>query len=175
MKWSITPDLYLTAAYFDSEQTQAVRDSVTGENSEIVGLQVDGYEFELKGDINEKLSIAFGVSSMDGETSSGGEPREIPDMQTSLWATYQVNDRFGWGFGFTHQGESNISNNKPGLVLPDYTRVDIAAYYMISDEWSMQFNVENLTDELYFPHSHSTHQASVGESMNARISIRRNF
>jgi len=175
MKWSINPNLYLTAAYFDSEQTQAVRDSVTGENSEIVGLQVDGYELELKGDINEKLSIAFGVSSMDGETSSGGEPREIPDIQTSLWATYQVNDRFGWGFGFTHQGESNISNNKPGLVLPDYTRVDIAAYYMISDEWSMQFNVENLTDELYFPHSHSTHQASVGESMNAGISIRRNF
>ena len=175
VKWSITPDLYFTAAYFDSEQTQAVRDSETGENSEIVGLQVDGFELELKGDVNEKLSIAIGVTSMDGETSSGGEPREIPDTQVSLWTTYQVNDRFGWGFGFTHQGESNISNNKPGLVLPDYTRVDLAAYYMISDEWSMQFNVENLTDELYFPHSHSTHQASVGEPMNARISIRRNF
>jgi len=175
VKWSITPDLYFTAAYFDSEQTQAVRDSETGENSEIVGLQVDGFELELKGDVNEKLSIVVGISSMDGETSSGGEPREIPDTQVSLWTTYQVNDRFGWGFGFTHQGESNISNNKPGLVLPDYTRVDLAAYYMISDEWSMQFNVENLTDELYFPHSHSTHQASVGEPMNARISIRRNF
>ena len=175
VKWEITPDLYFTAAYFDSEQTQAVRDSETGENSEIVGLQVDGFELELKGDVNEKLSIAVGVTSMDGETSSGGEPREIPDTQASLWATYQVNDRFGWGFGFTHQGKSNISNNKPGLVLPDYTRVDFAAYYMISDEWSMQFNVENLTDELYFPHSHSTHQASVGEPMNARISIRRNF
>ena len=175
VKWEITPDLYFTAAYFDSEQTQAVRDSETGENSEIVGLQVDGFELELKGDVNEKLSISVGVTSLDGETSSGGEPREIPDTQASLWATYQVNDRFGWGFGFTHQGESNISNNKPGLVLPDYTRVDFAAYYMISDEWSMQFNVENLTDELYFPHSHSTHQASVGEPMNARISIRRNF
>ena len=175
VKWSITPDIYFTAAYFDSEQTQAVRDSETGENSEIVGLQVDGFELELKGDVNEKLSIAIGVTSMDGETSSGGEPREIPETQSSLWATYQVNDRFGLGFGFTHQGESNISNNKPGLVLPDYTRVDLAAYYMISDEWSMQFNVENLTDELYFPHSHSTHQASVGEPMNARISIRRNF
>ena len=175
VKWEITADLYFTAAYFDSEQIQAVRDSETGENSEIVGLQVDGFELELKGDVNEKLSIAVGVTSMDGETSSGGEPREIPDTQASLWATYQVNDRFGWGFGFTHQGKSNISNNKPGLVLPDYTRVDFAAYYMISDEWSMQFNVENLTDELYFPHSHSTHQASVGEPMNARISIRRNF
>ena len=175
VKWEITADLYFTAAYFDSEQIQAVRDSETGENSEIVGLQVDGFELELKGDVNEKLSIAIGVTSMDGETSSGGEPREIPDTQASLWTTYQVNDRFGWGLGFTHQGKSNINNNKSGLMLPDYTRVDFAVYYMISNEWNMQFNLENLTDELYFPHSHSTHQASVGEPMNARISIRRNF
>ena len=79
-----------------------MRDSETGENSEIVGLQVDGFELELKGDVNEKLSIAVGVTSMDGETSSGGEPREIPDTQASLWATYQVNDRFGWGFGILY-------------------------------------------------------------------------
>ena len=175
VKWSLTDDLYLTAAYFDSEQTQAVRDSVTGENSEIVGLQVDGFELELNGNVNDKLSVSVGLTSMDGETSSGGEPREIPDTQASLWSNYEVNDRFGLGFGFTYQGESNISNNKPGLVLPDYTRVDFAAYYMISDEWTMQLNVENLTDELYFPHSHSTHQASVGEPLNTRISFRRNF
>ena len=175
VKWSLTDDLYLTAAYFDSEQTQAVRDSVTGENSEIVGLQVDGFELELNGNVNDKLSVSVGLTSMDGETSSGGEPREIPDTQASLWSNYEVNDRFGLGFGFTYQGESNISNNKPGLVLPDYTRVDFAAYYMISDEWTMQLNVENLTDELHFPHSHSTHQASVGEPLNTRISFRRNF
>ena len=35
--------------------------------------------------------------------------------------------------------------------------------------------VENITDELYFPHSHSTHQASVGEPLNARFSLRRKF
>ena len=86
---------------------------------------------------------------MDGETSSGGEPREIPDI-SFYWSNYEVNDRFGLGFGFTHQGESNISNNKPGLVLPDYTRVDFA-YYMINDEWSVQLSAENLNDELYFP------------------------
>ena len=37
---------------------------------------------------------------------------------------------------------------------------------------SLQMNVENLMDELYFPHSHSTHQASVGESVNTRVSLR---
>ncbi len=175
VKWAISPDLSFTASYFDSEQTQAVRDSVTGEGSEIVGLQVDGIELELKGNLNDRLSVALGYSSLDGKTSSGGEPREIPDNTLSLFATYAVNDRFGWAIGFTQQGESNISNNKPGLILPDYTRVDFAAYYDISEDLSIQFNVENLTDELYFPHSHSTHQASVGEPMNTRISIRRKF
>ena len=175
VKWDIRPGLSFTASYFDSEQTIATRDSDTGENSEIVGLQVDGIELELKGQVTEKLSLAIGYSDLDGETAKGGEPREIPEYTASLWATYEVNDRFGIGFGVTAQGESNIKNDKPGLILPDYTRVDFAAYYDLADDLSVQLNVENVTDELYFPHSHSTHQASVGEPLNARISLRKTF
>ena len=175
VKWDIRDNLSFTVSYFDSEQTQAVRDSDTGENSEIVGLQVDGIELELKGQVSDKLYLALGYSDLDGETGKGGEPREIPEQTASLWATYQVNDNFGLGFGITHQGESNIKNDKPGLILPDYTRIDFAAYYDISEDLSLQLNVENITDELYFPHSHSTHQASVGEPLNARFSLRRKF
>ncbi len=175
VKWDIKPGLSFTASYFDSEQTVATRDSDTGENSEIVGLQVDGIELELKGQVTEKLSLAIGYSDLDGETAKGGEPREIPEYTASLWATYEVNDRFGIGLGITSQGESNIKNDKPGLILPDYTRVDFAAYYDLADDLSIQLNVENVTDELYFPHSHSTHQASVGEPLNARISLRKTF
>ena len=175
VKWDIRPGLSFTASYFDSEQTVATRDSDTGENSEIIGLQVDGIELELKGQVTEKLSLAIGYSDLDGETAKGGEPREIPEYTASLWATYEVNDRFGIGLGITSQGESNIKNDKPGLILPDYTRVDFAAYYDLADDLSIQLNVENVTDELYFPHSHSTHQASVGEPLNARISLRKTF
>ena len=175
VKWDIRPGLSFTASYFDSEQTIATRDSDTGENSEIVGLQVDGIELELKGQVTEKLSLAIGYSDLDGETAKGGEPREIPEYTASLWATYEVSDRFGLGLGITSQGESNIKNDKPGLILPDYTRVDFAAYYDVADDLSIQLNVENVTDELYFPHSHSTHQASVGEPLNARISLRKTF
>ena len=72
-------------------------------------------------------------------------------------------------------GFSNISNNKPGLILPEYTRVDFAAYYDVSEDLAIRLNIENLTDKVYFPHSHSTHQASVGEEVNARLSITRRF
>ena len=175
VKWDIKPDLSFTMSYFDSEQTQAVRDSVTGEASEVVGLAVDGFELELKGKLTNQLTLALGYSNFDGETSSGGEPREIPEYNFSLWSTYQVNEKLGVGLGVTHQGESKINNNSPTPILPDYTRVDLAAYYNIDEDMTLQLNIENLTDELYFPHAHSTHQASVGEPLNARIAIRRDF
>ena len=174
VNWDITPDLSLRASYFDSEQTIATRDE-SGEGAEIVGLQVDGIELEIKGQVSEQLYVSFGYSDMDGETSSGGEPREIPENTMSLWTTYQVNDKFGYGLGVTRQGESNLSNNIPGLILPDYTRIDFAAFYDVSEDLTIRLNVENITDEVYFPHSHSTHQASVGEEVNARLSITRRF
>jgi len=175
VKWDINPDLSFTAAYFDSEQTRAAKDNNTGEDMEIRGLEVDGIELELKGSVTEKLDLVLGYSNADGTTSSGGEPREIPDSTFTVWASYTASDNFGWALGVMKQGESNIKDNNPGLVLPDYTRVDFAAYYDVNENLTIQVNVENLTDELYFPHSHSTHQASVGEPRNTRISLRRNF
>ena len=175
VKVAINDDLSFVAAYFDSEQTRAVRDSVTGETNEIVGLVVDGFELELKGKVSDKMSLVAGISKMDGQTSSGGEPREIPDHTLSFFATYDLTDKFAWSLGMTRQGESNIGNNNPDRVLPSYTRIDFAANYQIADDLSFTMNIENLTDTLYFPHSHSSHQASVGEPFNIRISLRKTF
>ncbi|MEE4331076.1 MAG: TonB-dependent receptor, partial [Wenzhouxiangella sp.] len=77
-------------------------------------------------------------------------------------------DRFGFGIGLTYQDDSFIDNSNTA-VLPSYTRIDAAAYYDVSDMLSLQLNIENLTDELYFPNSHSTHQATVGAPLNARL------
>ena len=99
----------------------------------------------------------------------------IRDRMITLYGTYEISDKAGVAFGFTKQGESNIKNNNPDLILPSYTRFDMAAYYNISDDLVLRFNVENLTDKLYFPHSHSTHQASVGEERNVRVSISKKF
>ena len=175
LKYDISPRLNLTLSYFNSEQTRAERDNDTGENSEVRGLTVDGLEVQLKGQLADRLDVMVGFSSLDGETSSRGEPREIPDHTFSLFAKYQVNDKYGLAFGMTRQGESKIKDNNPGLVLPKFTRVDLGAYYRFPNGLELQVNIENLNDELYFPHSHSTHQASVGEPFNARISIRKDF
>ena len=178
-KYDINDALTFTAAIFDSKSTRAEKDNETGEMNEVRGLEVEGVEIELSGDIDDQNNLTFGYTSLDGVTSKGTkQPRELPDQMLSLWYSYQANETIGFGLGVTHQGESFIkdtSNGSTGPALPDYTRVDFALYINASDNDIVRIHVENLTDELYFPHSHSTHQASVGESLNARISYSRRF
>ncbi len=172
MKVALNENISLNASYFDSEQVRAERDNDTGETSEVRGLTVDGFEIELKGRVVDNLNLAIAYSDLSGETSSGGIPREIPEHTLSAFVAWEVNEKLSVGLGLTQQGESKIKDNTPGLVLPEYTRVDLSAYYQVAPNLSVQMNVENLMDELYFPHSHSTHQASVGESVNSRVSLR---
>jgi catecholate siderophore receptor len=186
LKLDLNNSLSLTTAYFESE---AEIEDYDNNNSEYIskrGLSVDGFELELKGQINDNLNVAFSYSNLDGETAKGGQPREIPESTYSIWTSYDVNPNFGWALGVIHQGESFVSDDDaikqdiegiddPIEVLPAYTRVDAAVYYSIADDLKIQLNVENLSDEVYFPHSHSTHQVAVGESRNARLSLSKTF
>jgi len=104
----------------------------------------------------------------------GVTPRELPENTFSIWSNYQVTDRFGLGLGATHQGEA-LTGNGSDTFLPAFTRFDAAAYYDVNDDVRVQVNIENLTDELYFPTSHSTHQATVGAPLNARFTVSGRF
>jgi len=175
LKWDISDALSMTLSKFDSKQVRASYDNETGESAEIRGTEIDGLELEIKGKVHEKLYVAFGYTNLNGETSSGGKPRELPGHTLSLWAMYDLSDNFGYALGVTQQAKSNIKDNNSALVLPGYSRIDFAAFYNLSSDVVVRLNVENLTDKLYFPHSHSTHQASVGEPLNARLSITKKF
>ena len=175
VKWDVSDMLNVTASLFDSEQTKSERDDDTGEQSEVRGLTVDGFELELRGQVTDALLLSAGYTSLNGETAGGETPRELPETMASLYAQYTASERFGFGIGLTHQSESNVKDGNNSPVLPDYTRVDASAYYNLSSDTVLRLNIENLTDELYFPHAHSTHQVSVGEPLNAQISVSRQF
>lgn len=182
LKWDFTSGLSLTAAYFENDQVSAATDDDTGEDFEIRGLEIEGFELQLQGNITEQLSINVGYSYLEGETDRGREiPRELPEDTFSVWTKYQVTEKFGVGLGATYQSESFINDFDIGddasthPTLPSYTRVDASAYYDINKSLRVQLNIENLTDELYFPSSHSTHQATVGAPLNARLSVSGRF
>lgn len=170
LKWDFAEGLSLTMAYFENEQTATERDNETGEAFETRGLEVDGFEIQIEGQLGDDLYIRGGYSYFDGTTGDGGTPRELPENMASIWGNYLISPKWSVALGATYQDESLITDGGSAM-LPDYTRVDAAVYYQLSDTFRVQLNVENLLDEDYYPYSHSTHQVSVGEPLNARLSI----
>jgi len=175
LKWDLIDGLSFTAAVFKNESTRATRADENADETEVQGLSVDGFELQLEGEVTDRLYVRAGYSNLTGETSDGGvTPRELPKNTFSIWSNYRVTDQFSFGLGATHQGEA-LTGNGSATLLPSFTRFDAAAYYDVNDTVRVQINVENLTDTLYFPSSHSTHQATVGAPLNARFTVSGRF
>ncbi|MDJ0920957.1 MAG: TonB-dependent siderophore receptor [Henriciella sp.] len=179
LKWDLQPGLSLTAAVFEIEQSSPQVADDDPETLDVIDSETTGFEIQLQGQVTDRWFVSTGYSYLDGEQvdrsgPTGLRPRELPENMFSLWNTYQVTDQFGLGLGVTYQDESFI-NNANTAVLPSYTRVDAAAFYDVSDRVRLQLNVENVTDELYFPDAHSTHQATVGAPLNARLTVSGRF
>ena len=171
IKWDFNDSMSFTAAIFENEQTSLDNDPNDPESFVEVDSDVSGFELQLQGYITDKWYVTANYSNLDGENASGVELRELPENTMSVWTTYEVNEVFGFGIGATYQDESKVSTSATSPVLPSYTRVDASAYYTLSDKTRLQLNVENLTDTLYFPNAHSTHQVTVGAPINARLSL----
>ncbi len=179
LKWDFGRGLSFTAAVFEIEQSSPQVADNDPETLDVIDSEISGFELQLLGQVNDRWYLSAGYSNLDGEQvdrsgPTGLRPRELPEQMFSVWNTYQYSEKLGLGFGVTHQDESFIDNSN-SAILPSYTRVDAAAYYDISQDFRIQLNIENLTDELYFPNAHSTHQASVGRPLNARLTVIRDF
>ena len=192
VKWDFVDGLSLTAAVFDIEQSSPQPADSDPGTLDIIDSNIQGFELQLVGEVTPGWFVSAGYSYLDGaQVDAFGEeglrPRELPENTFSLWNQVQVVDALSIGFGLTHQDESFITNGTVSYtgpngdtvttraVLPAYTRLDASIIYDVSDRLRLQVNVENLTDTLYFPNSHSTHQASVGAPLNARFAISGRF
>ena len=172
-KYDMESGISLAVSYFDQQTVKGQEDGVGG--SEVIGMEIDGFEIGIAGQINEQNSINFGLTSVDATASAGtGKVKEVPELAWSLWYTHQANDLFGLSFGAIYQDEQ-IIKSEGGPLLPDFTRIDMAMTLTPTETDTVRINIENLGDETYYPHSHSTHQVSVGESQNVRISYQKSF
>ena len=172
-KYDMDSGLSLSIAYFDNEKVAGQEDGVGG--SEVISQAIDGFEIGLAGQVNEQNSINFGLSSVDAVGSDGTtKVKEVPELTYSLWYTHQANDMFALSLGAVYQDEQ-IIKSAGGPKLPDFTRIDMAMIITPTDSDTVRINIENLGDETYYPHSHSTHQVSVGESANVRVSYSKSF
>nr|WP_291920028.1 TonB-dependent siderophore receptor [Maricaulis sp.] len=179
VKWDFSSNLSFTAAVFEIEQSSPQVADNDPSTLDVIDSETTGFEAQLQGQLTDQWYVSAGYSHLDGEIvnrsgATGLRPRELPENMFSIWSGFQINDQLGFGAGLTYQDESFI-NNSNTATLPAFTRVDAAVFYDVSETFRIQLNVENLTDDLYFPTSHSTHQATVGAPLNARLTISGQF
>lgn len=182
VKWDVNPGLAFTAAVYQLDRDNSrFNNPVTGLPELSGKTRAKGIELSLAGRVLPQLQMSLGYTLQDGEVRSattaapaGRKLSQLPRHQASAWTRYDVSDKLGLGLGLTHQSKSftTISN---AVTLPAFTRVDAAVFYDVSERFSIQLNVENLTDVDYFPAAHTDNNISTGEPINARLTVRAKF
>ena len=179
VKWDIRPGLALTGAVFQIEQSSPQVADSNPDTLDVIDSKIRGFEAQLQGRVTANWFLTTGYSYLDGEQVSRTGPtglrlRELPKHMFSIWNNIQATDKLGFGIGLTAQDET-FADNGNTATLPAYARVDMAVFYQLNDNLRLQVNVENLTDELYFPNAHSANELTVAPPMNARVTITGRF
>lgn len=180
LKWDIRSDLSLTAAVFSLDRGlfTSIDPNDASQVITVPGSTTEGFEIQLVGVVMEGWTINAGYSYLEGEvdggSNDGNATRQTPQHMVSLWNRYQATDRLGLAIGMVHQDEFFVREDN-NVLVPSFTRFDAAAFYDLTDQTVLQLNVENLTDETYFPDAHSNDNITTGEPLNARLSVRHRF
>ena len=183
LKWDLRPDLSITAALFDLDRESFTSVDPTDPSVLIVieGAQTRGFELQLTGNLTDRWHVTAGYSYLDGKVqrvdgggASGNRTRQTPANMFSVWNNFQVTDRLGVGVGANYQDKYFVREDN-SVEAPSYVRIDAAVYYELSDRLRVQVNLENITDENYFPDAHSNDNISTGEPLNARFTVSGHF
>ena len=180
IKWAPRRDLVLSAALFRLERSNSrATDPANPALTVLTGKsRVQGVELGLVGRIRPNWQANLGYALMDGEyltdssaAPAGRVPGQLPRHQLSAWTRYDLTDRFALGGGLLWQsGQYATASNT--VRLPGFARVDLAAYYALSEQVSVQLNIENLLDERYYPSAHGNSNIQPGEPLNGSLSVR---
>jgi catecholate siderophore receptor len=177
-KWDVLAGLSLTAAAFHTVKSDA-RVLMAGTNVyENAGeFEVNGFELGAAGKITDKWDIFAGYTYLDSEQSKvgavlggytnlgggankGNEMPGIAKNSLSIWSTYEILPKLTVGGGAFYVDKVYAD---PGnmLYVPSYVRWDAMAAYEIDPRFTVQLNIQNLTDERYYNQTYTRHFASV--------------
>jgi catecholate siderophore receptor len=172
-KWEVNDgQLTLTAAVFRNERSQfrvPSGDPTIPEQQLDGNSRVDGVALGAAGVISERWSLFTSYTYLDSEVLQSvsdqlilggtidilaGDPLpNTPKHSGSVWATYTFSPSLTLGYGLTYQGEYTFARANAAADLyytPDYVLHRAMALYSFNDNFALQVNIDNLTDELYF-------------------------
>jgi catecholate siderophore receptor len=150
--------LTATAALFRTEVTNAkISDP---ERPGIIidqgNQQVDGIELNVSGRITPDWEILAGYIYLDPKTLGGADANANGKMIVNaarnafnIWTEYYLDDHWEVGTGGNFLGKRYADLDNTASV-PSYFVWNGMVAYKVNDHYSLQMNVTNLTDKLYF-------------------------
>lgn len=172
-----------TAAVFRTEKTNA-RVGARGQPQINMGeKRVDGIELSISGNLTENWNVFAGYTHLRSEilktnaaaaATIGNQFPNTPKNSASIWTTYAITRHFtiGGGAFYSDKVYGNAENTK---WVPSYTRFDAMASYTFNRYYSVQLNVQNLTDKYYFDKAYTAHYASVAPGRSATLTFNFKF
>ncbi|MCK9511905.1 MAG: TonB-dependent siderophore receptor [Pigmentiphaga sp.] len=171
-KWDLLNDrLSLTGALFETRKTAArSTDPLTGDVSLSGSNRVRGVEVGAAGSLTPRWNLWAGYTYLDPKVTAyrsgnnvfdGNQIKFIAKQSATLWTTYQVLPELMVGGGITYLGK-RFANDANTLVLPSYVRYDAMAKYAFNQRFSVQLNINNISDTELYDASHVGLFASVG-------------
>lgn len=178
-KWDIRRNLSLTTAVYrqDRLNSRSIDPNDPAKLVQTGSQRSNGYEFGLNGRVTSKWSVAGGYAYQDAFISSatvseakGARVGLVPKHSFSLWNNYRVLPKLALAMGIIHRSDMFTSfDNK--VVLPGYTRADVAVFFSLTERWRLQANLQNLFDTKHYVTAHSNDNISPGAPRSARIAL----
>ena len=154
--------LSLAASVFNTEKTNMrVTDPVTSVTSLLGSVSAPGVDASIVGKVTDKWQMIASytyVHARTDQTSIAAQlnkaPLNTPDHSFSLWNTYDLTDRWqiGGGAFYASQSYGDVTNT---AVVPEYWRFDAMMAYKVTPKSTLQLNIYNLTDKLYYATAYS--------------------
>jgi catecholate siderophore receptor len=150
--------LSLSGAVFRIEKTNLrINDPADNTVSVLDGIaRVDGVEVGAVGKVTDKWSVFTGYSYLESvilDTHDlsilGKHLPNTPRHNFTLWTTYDLTKKWTIGGGTIYQS-LGWANTQNAAYVPAFWKFDAMVSYKVDDKATVQLNIYNLTNELYY-------------------------
>lgn len=149
------------------------------------GTVAKGYELEVVGKVTPQWDVSAGWSDYSAKDADGvhvlsHQPRQAFNFATKYAFTGKL-DRLSLGGAVKWESQPPVTAVNPGTEVeerigqPDYAIANIMARYDLSEQLSLQLNIDNLFDQRFFSGNSWFPGFVYGEPRNGRVTLKYAF